>query len=157
MDALPEDTAGEGMPLQIGGAWLVGQDGCVNGRLTAAEHQTLRLMQGKLHQGALTEGDFSLTLMESDARTRLDKNAVRLDISLRYKHSEYSRDGVREKLIQRVTGVIEKLAAANCDALGIGRQAMMYAPDWAAWQAMDWQHAYPALTWQVRVEATPAL
>lgn len=157
MDAVPEQMADSGMKLQLGGAWLVGQDGRLNGRLTIAEHQLLRLMQGQLHKGALTEGNFALTLLEASARAKLDKNAVRLDISLRYKHSEHSRDGVKEQIISRVSRVLEKLAAANCDALGIGRQAIMQAADWAAWQAMDWPAQYPALTWLVSVEATPAL
>ena len=51
-----------------------------------------------------------------------------------------------------IAGVIGKLAAANCDALGLGRQAMLHASDWTAWRDMNWQQLYPALIWEIVIE-----
>ena len=47
--------------------------------------------------------------------------------------------------------VLRKLAAADCDALGVARQAIRYFPDMAAWHALDWPGLYPRLDWQVTV------
>lgn len=158
MNAMPESMAVEGMKLQMGGAWLASQAGRVTGRLTVAEQQILRLMQGKLRKGALTLDDHTFTLLESFANVTYDEkeHAALLKIRLRYMHSDLSEDGVKERLTSAAANVIEKLAAANCDALGIGRQAMMHASDWAAWERMDWQTRYPALVWRVAVEAVSA-
>ena len=152
MEILPQDMEKSGMNVQLAGAWLVSQSGKVTGQLNAYEHQLLRLMQNGLRKGALTTGDYSLTLLESFADAKLKENAVRLTIRLRYRHSNLSEDGVQQQLTKDIAGVIGKLAAANCDALGLGRQAMLHASDWTAWRDMNWQQLYPALIWEIVIE-----
>ena len=152
MEILPQDMKSAGMKVQLAGAWLVSQAGKVAGRLNAYEHQLLRLMQNGLRKGALTTDNYSLTLLESTADAKLKENAVRLTIRLRYRHSNLSEDGVREQLTKDISGVINKMTAANCDALGLGRQAILHASDWTAWRDMNWPQTYPALIWEIVIE-----
>ena len=44
-----------------------------------------------------------------------------------------------------------KLAAARCDALGMGRRAMLWANTWQAWQQLNWPGRYPQLQWLITV------
>lgn len=157
MTSFADDIAG-GMKVQFGGAYLVSQAGKVTGSLTMAEHQILRLMQGSLDKGALTSGDHALTLLESSAKTELDatQNAALLTIRMRYMHADQSEDDVRKTVTEDASAVIIKLAAANCDALGLGRQAMMTTSDWAQWRQLSWPERYPSLTWRVAVDAVSA-
>lgn len=155
MQTLPQNMP-DGMKVQLAGAYLVSQEGRVTGQLNAYEHQLLRMMQGKLAKGALTTGEYSLTLLESSAEVRLNDKTALLTVRLRFRHSDQSEDGVREHVTKDVAGVIGKLAAANCDALGLGRQAILASRDWAEWRAIDWPHVYPALEWQVAVQAESA-
>ena len=156
-DFADEMNAGDAQ-VQFGGAYLVAQTGKVTGRLTMSEHQVLRLMQGRLDKGALAAGEHALTLLESSAKAELDanENAARLTVGMRYMHADQSEDGVRETVTEAVLQVIGKLAAANCDALGLGRQAIMQAADWAQWRQLAWPEKYPALTWHVAVDAVSA-
>ena len=71
-------------------------------------------------------------------------------------HADQSEDGVRETVTEAGLQVIGKLAAANCDALGLGRQAIMQAADWAQWRQLAWPEKYPTLTWHVAVDAVSA-
>lgn len=157
MASLADDMGG-GMKVQFGGAYLVSQAGKVTGSLTMAEHQILRLMQGNLDKGAITADDHALTLLESSAKAELDaaQNAVLLTIRMRYMHADLSEDDVRKTMTEAVSAVIGKLAAANCDALGLGRQTMMTASDWAQWRQLGWPEKYPSLTWRVAIDAVSA-
>ena len=137
--------------VQIGGGWLIGQDGSAHGQLTAGEMQLLALMAGELPKGTLSFDDGSVTLISSSAKVRLKGNAVACDISLRYTHSVMTEAGVQHAVTTACREVLGKLAAADCDALGVGRQAIRGHWDMASWHKLDWPLRYPQLDWQVTV------
>lgn len=162
-----EDTAGIAQPgmdapagmqaasgtgkVQFGGGWLIGQDGSAKGQLTAAETQLLGLMAGKLQKGMLSLSDGTVTLIGASSKVKLHGNTVACDISLRYGPSVMTEAGVQHAVTEACQNVLRKLAAADCDALGVGRQAIRYFPDMAAWHELDWPILYPQLDWQVTV------
>jgi UDP-N-acetylmuramoyl-L-alanyl-D-glutamate--2,6-diaminopimelate ligase len=47
-----------------------------------------------------------------------------------------------------------EMADAGCDALGLGRQAMLACADMTAWRELNWPERYPPLEWifDIRVE-----
>ena len=162
-----EDTAGIAQPgmdasagaqaasgtgkVQFGGGWLIGQDGSAHGQLTAGEMQLLALMAGKLQKGALSLDGGTITLIGASSGVKLHGNTVVCDISLRYMASAMSEAGVQHAVTEACQTVLNKLAAADCDALGVGRQAIRHFPDMAAWHALDWPILYPQLEWRVTV------
>ena len=137
--------------VQFGGGWLIGQDGSAHGQLTAAEMQLLALMAGKLNRGTLSFNDGTLSVIDASSKVKLRGNTVACDISLRYGSSVMTEAGVQRAVSAACQEVLRKLAAADCDALGLGRQAIRYFPDMAAWHELNWQLLYPQLDWQVTV------
>lgn len=153
MEASAGALAATGMEIQLAGAWLLSLDGRVTGRLTAEETQLLRLLQGSLRKGALMLGGGSLTIVDASSRVSMQNNTVRCDVTLRYKDAQgLTPDGIREAIIQAGMQVKDKLAAARCDALGMGRRAMFRVSTWQAWQQLDWPGRYPQLPWQITVQ-----
>ena len=162
-----EDTAGVAQPgmdapagmqaasgagkVQLGGGWLIGQNGTANGQLTASETQLLSLMAGKLQKGTLSLREGTVALIQASSKVKLHGNTVACEITLRYGASGLTEAGVQRAVTEACRGVLDKLAAADCDALGLGRQAIRYFPDMAAWHELDWPILYPQLDWQVTV------
>ena len=162
-----EDTAGVAQPgmdasagtqsasgtgkVQFGGGWLIGQDGSAHGRLTAAEMQLLALMAGKRPKGTLALDDGTVTLIDASSKVKLRGSTVTCDMSVRYTDSVMTDAGVQHAVTEACKDVLNKLAAAGCDALGVGRQAIRNVADMAAWHELNWPIRYPQLDWQLTV------
>lgn len=154
MDASAGDQAAKGAgKIQFSGGWLLGMDGQVHGSLTAMDMQLLSLLQGTLRQGTLSLPEGTLTLLDADSSINLEGQTVHCRIKLRYSAATFTQEGVQQALISSLQGLSGKLAAAGCDALGLGRQAMLGCADMAQWHALDWRSLYPALEWRFTVEA----
>lgn len=152
MDASAGQQAASGAgKAQFGGGWLIGQDGSAHGRLTVAEQQVLALMSGQLRRGTLSLEDGTVTLIGASVRLKLRGGAVACGMRLRYASSAMTEAGVQHAVVAACRGVLGKLAAADCDALGVGRQAIRRFPTMAAWREIDWPAVYPALTWEITV------
>ena len=151
LDASAGQAAAEGLSVQMAGAYLVGLDGRVQGQLTAGEHQLLRLMQGKIKKGALSLGTGSVTILDSTACVTYDGGRAACAIRLRCKDAHLTDQELEAALAADCGRVLAKLAAADCDALGLGRRRVTGCLDWPAWQAQAWPLAYPAIPWQVTV------
>ena len=134
--------------MQLSGGWLFGADGRLQGSLTAAEQQLLSLMSGTFHQGTLSLREGTLTVTEADSRARLMDGEVVCSVRIRYTSSSFSEEGAAQRLSAALSALTAKLAAARCDALGLGRQAMTGCADLEAWHRLDWQTRYPALRWR---------
>ena len=134
--------------MQLSGGWLLGADGRLQGSLTAADQQLLSLLSGIFRQGTLSLGEGTLTVTEADSRVRLMDGEAVCSVRLRYTSSSFSEEGAAQRLNDALSALTAKLAAARCDALGLGRQAMMGCADIEAWRRLDWQARYPALRWR---------
>lgn len=134
--------------MQLSGGWLLGADGRLQGSLTAADQQMLSLLSGIFRRGTLSLGEGTLTVTEADSRVRLmDVEAV-CSVRLRYTSSSFSEEGAAQRLNGALSALTAKLAAARCDALGLGRQAIMGCENLEAWHSLGWQARYPALRWR---------
>lgn len=58
-----------------------------------------------------------------------------------------------QSLADACAQLLTRLSAAGCDALGLGRKAILCAADMDAWNALDWPESLRHLTWCVTVSA----
>lgn len=144
-------SAQGGGRVQFAGGWLLGRSGGAKGQLTAMEMQLLSLLAGQLRQGTLSLPEGTTTLLDASSKIRLMGEKLCCTIHLRYSASSLSEEGIEAALTQNLQALAGKLAAADCDALGIARKAMLGSLTMVAWQDKQWQ--YPALAWQFTIEA----
>ena len=134
--------------MQLSGGWLFDADGRLRDSLSAAEQQLLSLLSGSFHRGTLSLGEGTLTVTEADSRVRLMGGEAVCSVRLRYTSSSFSEEGTAQRLDAALSALTAKFAAAHCDALGLGRQAIMGCENLEAWHSLDWQARYPALRWR---------
>ncbi len=142
--------------LTLSGGYLVGQDGAVHGQLDSSETQLLSLLAGRMTESTLSLAEGTATLLETSARCTLSGQNVRCDITLRYGSSTLTKEALAQATATAMQGVLGKLTAAGCDALGLGRQAMLGIADEQTWQRLDWKSRFSSLEWHVNVNARPA-
>ena len=151
-DDLPLQGAGE---VLLSGCWLVDASGRVRGSLSARETQLLMLMCSRLRKATIPLEDGTVTLSDGSSRVRLDGNHVLCTLTLRYTHASLAQEALRQSVQAEAERVLGLLAAADCDALGLGDQAIRHFPDMEAWHALDWPGLYPNLTWDVQMKLLP--
>ncbi len=140
--------------LTLSGSWPLGADGRVREMLTAEETRLLALMQGRWKQGmlSLTEGVVRLT--DASVETELswptlEMASVRL--TLHTSGSPLTEDALARSVATACLGVLGRLSAMGCDALGLARQAVTHADDMAEWHALAWPEKYREMEWSVSV------
>lgn len=146
----------DGSDMALSGGWPVSQNGVVNAPLTPEETQLLALMLGHFASGtlSLTEGTVRLTSAKAETELTLptmQDASVRL--TLRYTASPLTEEALSRAVATACLGVLGRLSAMNCDALGLARQAITHADDMADWHDMDWPARYPDIVWSVSVGA----
>lgn len=156
--ALMNVTLREGA-VSIAGAWPVSAEGRVTQPLPPEDTQLLALMLGRLTAGTLTLTEGTLRLTDASAETELSlptmqEAAVRL--RLRVNASPLTEEAVSQAVATACLGLLGRLSAMGCDALGLGRQAVVHASDMAEWRAMDWPALYRNMAWSVSVGVTGA-
>lgn len=140
----------------LGGAWLTDADGLVRNFLPPEETQILLLMQGKLTRTQLLLPEHAIHLTEASTSIRLTENTAVCRVNLRYDRADLTPQAVSAETAQACLDVLNRLQAAGCDALGLGRKAI-----WSAWSMSDWRNSdFPArlqnLRWTVEVRSEPA-
>lgn len=140
----------DGEKVSFSGGWLFGPGGQAQGQLTDGEMQLLSLLAGRLRQGTLSLPEGTVTLLDTASRITLHAGEARCRIKLRCAASSLTEDGLAQALASSLQALTGKLAAANCDALGLARQAMQGTLTMPQWQAKEW--SYPALNWSFSVE-----
>ena len=134
--------------MQLSGGWLFDADGRLRDSLSAAEQQLLSLLSGSFRRGTLSLDEGTLTVTEADSRVRLMGDEAVCSVRLRYTSSSFSEEGAAQRVDAALSALTAKLAAAHCDALGLGRQAIMGCENLEAWHSLGWQARYPALRWR---------
>lgn len=139
--------------LHLSGGWLMGANGQVQGRLTKEEMQLASLLQGNIRQGTLALGQGTVTLTDSQCSLQLQGSQVLCRLKIRCSASTMTEEGIVAALTYDLHGLVNKLAAANSDALGVGRQAIRQKTTMAAWHDADWAAQYAMLDWFFTVDA----
>lgn len=148
-------AAGEDGKPTLSGGWLTDQAGQVQAMLSPEETQLLMLMQGALKKTTLALAGHTVTLTDAKRRLSLNGNEARCAVTLRYTSTNLSQEGVEAEVQRAMLALTQRLASANCDALGMGGYAIRHFRDQPAWSALDWAALYPQLTWHITVSAEP--
>ena len=80
-----------------------------------------------------------------------DHTSARVELTMTATASTLGESELEQALISELLPLLTRLSAAGCDALGLGRQAMMGAHDMARWRALDWPERYRSIRWEVAV------
>ncbi len=144
----------DGKDITLSGGWPIGSDGSAAWMLTPEEVQLLSLMQGRLKRGVLSlaEGTVRLTDVSADVELSvptLETASVRLILGI--SASPLTEEALSQATATACLGLLGRLSAVGCDALGLGRQAVAHAKDAADWDALDWPQRYREIVWTVSV------
>ena len=122
----------------LGGGWPMTHNKTFAGILTPEECALLALLRGDARE-------LQLTLPEGSAKS------AEVTLTLRMTASDLTPEGLEQNLAEELLTLLSRLSAQGCDVLGLGRKAILRAPDWSAWRAMDWPTACRQLRWKVFV------
>lgn len=139
--------------VQLSGGWMVNSQGRVQAKLLPEEIQLLTLMQNRLRKTTLMLPGGMVALTDAGSSISLNGNSAACSLTLHCTSSELSREGVQHQVEQRVLALVEKLAAEDCDALGLGGYAIRHFRDMEAWEQLNWPQVYQQLTWEIKVQA----
>lgn len=149
--SLPRENPTSGEKVRFAGGWLVNPSGQATGRLTNEEMQLLSLLMGQMRQGTLSLPMGTAALLDAGTQVKLRGGEVHCRVELRYAASNLTEEGLAAALVSSLEALAGKLSAANCDALGMARHAMMGKRTMGDFQAEGWN--FPALEWHFTVKA----
>ena len=114
------------------------------------------LTEGELTRTQLLLPEHAIHLTETSTSIRLTEDTAICRVNLRYDRADMTSQAVSAETAQACLDVLNRLQAAGCDALGLGRKAI-----WSAWSMSDWRNSdFPArlqnLRWTVEVRSEPA-
>ncbi|MBQ7849727.1 MAG: hypothetical protein IJ343_08420 [Clostridia bacterium] len=140
--------------LSLSGAWPLNTEGLATAPLSPEDTRLLSLMLGRLTQGTLSlpEGTVRLSGAKAEAellQPTLQEAAVRL--TLQVVSSSLTEEALSRAVATACLGVLGRLSGSGCDALGLGRQAVVHAQDMAQWHDFDWPARYRDVVWSVSV------
>ena len=144
----------EGERVLLSGGWPLNAQGQASQRLPAEDVALIALMQGHLRQGTLPLAEGVLRLTEARAEAELEgptlqRSVVRLH--LRHAGASLTDEALSQAVAAACLGVLGRLSAMGCDALGLARQAISHAQSLADWHELDWPARYRDMEWSVSV------
>ena len=144
----------DGAEIALSGGWPIGSDGSAAWMLTPEEMQLLSLMQGRLRRGVLSlaEGTVRLTDVSADVELSvptMETASVRLILGI--SASPLTEEALSQASATACLGLLGRLSAVGCDALGLGRQAIACARSMEDWHELDWPQRYREIVWTVSV------
>lgn len=145
-------TLADGKPA-LGGGWPMTHNKTFAGMLTPEECALLALLRGDARELQLTLPEGSAKVRDASIRQTLaeDRKSAEVTLTLRMTASGLTPEGLEQNLAEELLTLLSRLSAQGCDVLGLGRKAILRAPDWSAWRAMDWPTACRQLRWKVFV------
>ena len=119
--------------------------------LTNDETALLSLLLGHAKETQLSLSGESAEVRDASAKVRLseDHTTARVELMLTARASTMTRMELEKALISELLPLLARLSVTGCDALGLGRQAIMGTHDVAKWHAMDWLEKYRSVRWEV--------
>lgn len=121
--------------------------------LTADETALLSLLLGHAKEMHLSLSGGFAEVRDACAKVHLseDQASARVELSLTAMASSFSENELEQALLGELLPLLTKLSASGCDALGLGRQAIMGTQDVAQWRMMNWTERYRSIRWEAAV------
>lgn len=122
-------------------------------QLDQDEIALLSLLQGKATSQRLTLAGDAADVRDASAKIRLsqDLTHARVELTLQAVSSTCTEEAAEQALAENILALLSRLSAAGCDALGLGRQAVMQTHEMAQWHALNWPQRYRGIRWEVAV------
>jgi len=138
----------EGQELSLAGGYTM--DGS---HLAPDETALLSLLLGHAKSLRLTLPGGYADLRDVSASFRLSEglNGARVELSMTATASSFTENELEQTVADGVIKLLTRLSANGCDALGLGRQAIMRTHDMAQWQALNWGERCRGIRWEVAV------
>lgn len=105
--------------------------------------KSLRL---SLPGGAAEVRDVSVNIRLSE-----DLTTASVELTMTATASSFTEDGLEQVLADRILALLTRLSADGCDALGLGRKAILHTRDMVQWHALNWPEHDRSLRWEVAV------
>ena len=132
----------------------------MTGTLTGEETGLLCLMMGKAQRRAtFIESSLYRTNLPTRVRRSIDPDgtlSVHISMSLEHIAGETKHSGaeIAARIEREAAGVLLRLRAASCDAVGFGRIAIRKSIDIPSWEARNWPDEYEQLGVRVSAEVS---
>lgn len=121
--------------------------------LTARETPLLSLLRGDAKTLRLSLPGGTAEVRDARAKIRLsqDRQSASVELTMTATASAFTPDGLEEVLASELLTLLERLSGAGCDALGLGRKAILRMSDMAEWHGLDWPARLRQIRWTVSV------
>lgn len=121
-------------------------------RFTADETALLSLLLGYTKETQLSLSGESAEVRDASAKVQLseDHTTARVELMLTARATTMTRMELEKALISALLPLLARLSVTGCDALGLGRQAIM-GTHVARWHAVDWPEKYRSVRWEVAI------
>ena len=112
---------------------------------------SLLLGHGRSLRIELPEGYAQVRDASVKLRLSQDMTVARVVLSMTATASDLPAEAIEASLADAVLALLTRLSDRGCDALGLGRQAVMRTHDMRQWHALNWPERYRAVRWEVSV------
>lgn len=145
----------EGKEWNLSGAIPLNEKMQPGPRLSAAETAMLALLTGSAKTLQLTLSEGTASVRDASCKVRLSPAATdaEAEITMRVTSSTLTPKGLETQLATAFQALLTRLYSANCDVLGLGRQAVMHTRDMKSWHDLAWPEKIHQIRWTVRVGA----
>lgn len=132
----------------------------MTGTLTGEETGLMLLMMGNARRQSTSIGNaLYRTNLPTRVRRKIDADgtlSVQIAMSLRHVagETELTQEEIAARIEREAVGVLLKLRAASCDAVGFGRIAIRRSIDIPSWEARNWPVEYERLGVRVSADVT---
>lgn len=140
----------------LSGCWPVGAGYRVSEPLKEEDTRLLALLLGTMHRGTLTLPEGAVRLSGAKAKATLSLPTMQeaaVHVTLNCASAPVTGKEVSRSAATAFLSLLKRLSAMGCDALGLGRQAILHAEDMAHWHALNWPQRYADMAWTVSVSA----
>ena len=146
---LPTLRLQDGQVILEGGVSLAGTT-----RLDAEEIALLSLLLGHTQTLSLMlpDGVLSVRRAMGDIALADAGDVAAVTIAVKATEPVTMPEVAAQQMAEKLLTLLERLGQSGCDALGLGRQAILHCHDMTAWQNLNWPERLRQLQWQVSVQ-----
>ncbi len=121
--------------------------------LTARETTLLSLLRGDAKTLRLSLSGGTAEVRDARAKIRLSQGmqSASIELTMTVTASAFTADGLEEVLAGELLTLLERLSAAGCDVLGLGRKAILRTANMAEWHGLEWTARLRQISWTVSV------
>ena len=133
--------------LNLRGGWTAGIT------LSQEDMVLLSLLLGDVKEAYLVLPEGTAHIREASAKATYHKteHAASVTLHMDVVESELSASELERAIADAALSLLMRLSQNGCDALGLGRQAMLGMHDMQQWQQLMWKDVYRQLSWEIFV------